>query len=153
MTTSTLPVDSQPLVEDFWCDPQPFRDHVNQIMATSGASWRLVAAHAGVSPRAIRRLLGGRTRRIHRELARALMAVDVDDILTADLLVVPCHGTRRRLLDMITLGHTWARLAAELPGIDLDELSHRGTYYCTAAARARVQALYDATLEARLAVV
>ena len=72
-----------------WVCPGMFRDHVRALICETGLSWRLVAAHADVSPRVVRALLHGREggrplRQLHVSVARALAATSVESIQEAE---------------------------------------------------------------------
>ena len=74
-----------------WVDAEPFRAHVRDLICETGLSWRLVAAHAGVAPRAVRSLLHGRRgytlHRLHVSIARALTTTSIESIAADQHLV------------------------------------------------------------------
>src|SRR5699024_6382440 len=49
----------QLIPSDLWYEPEPFRAHVNALVADTGLHWRLLAARADIAPRVMSRLLHG----------------------------------------------------------------------------------------------
>ena len=98
-----------------WVDAEPFRAHVRDLICETGLSWRLVAAHAGVAPRAVRSLLHGRRgytlHRLHVSIARALTTTSVESIADDQHLVTDATTTRQLLADL--------RAATGLRGVPL----------------------------------
>lgn len=136
-----------------WVDPAPFRRHVRSLIAATGLSWRLIAAHANVAPRAVRSLLHGRhplgtpIQRIHITTARALMSLDLDDLTTADHHRA-CAGEPRHLLQtLLHLGYSPPQLTRWLTDDDLKVLSNPHEVWCSAGTSARVQACHDLLTE------
>ena len=132
-----------------WVDAAPFRRHVRWLIGATGLSWRLIAAHADVAPRAVRTLLHGRPHtgkpvdRIHIDIARALMGLDLDDLVSADDRET-CAGDARTLFaTLMTLGYSPNQLSIWLTAGDLQVLSNRWELWCSAGTRARVQACHD----------
>ena len=82
-----------------WVDAEPFRAHVRDLICETGLSWRLVAAHAGVAPRAVRSLLHGRRgytlHRLHVSIARALTTTSIESIAADQHLVTDATATRQ----------------------------------------------------------
>lgn len=136
-----------------WAEAAPFRRHVRHIISHTGLSWRLIAAHAGLSPRALRTLLHGRPQsgrpvdRIHITTARALLALDVDDLLNAEEQPVYAGDVRQLLGTLHRLGHDTSQLTRWLTNTDVDVLSNRRLTWCSAGTRARVQACHDQLLD------
>lgn len=144
---STSPAPLEAPMSDEWCDAQPFREHVLDLIRQSGMHWRLIAAQAGVSPSALHRLLHGqagqRPRTIHVTLARALMQIDLDDLQTSATRRT-CAAESRELLNALhALGYTTCDLRPWLTGRDLQLAMRPRVLYCTVAAAARIQACYD----------
>ncbi|SKF61484.1 Uncharacterised protein [Mycobacteroides abscessus subsp. abscessus] len=127
---------------DLWESAAPFRVEARRVLAATGLHWRLYAAHLGVSPASIHRLLTGDQTRILRPLARAIAAVDVDDILAAESKRVPATETKRLLAALAALGLDPEHLAQWLTDGDL-EVGRSRALYCTRATAVRVQACYD----------
>lgn len=150
-TTSTR-LEPDPL----WCDAEALRTHVHWLCTTSGLHWRLVAAHAGVSPTAMHHLLferrGRRRATVHRTIANAL-AIDVDDLLTAEQRRVPAHSTTSLLRALTKQGWSDQELRQWLTEADLALRDSRRALYCTAACRARVLACYDMLLHTSIRVL
>lgn len=152
MTTHTAPArrdgSGDTPVVDYWCDAEPFRAHVVELMRATGLHWRLIAAQAHVAPSALDRLLharladGTRPRTIHVCLARALMHIDVDDLQAAADHRTSVVESRELLQALGELGFTHADLSPWLTPQDL-QLAHSPAKYCTLAAAARIQACYD----------
>lgn len=127
---------------DLWESAAPFRAEARRVLTETGLHWRLYAAHLGVSPTAVHRLLTGNQTRILRPLARAILETNVDDITTADQRRVPAQHTKRLLTALEQLGHTPDQLQHWLTDTDLD-LPGSHALYCTRATEVRVQACYD----------
>lgn len=129
-----------------WVSAEPFRNHVRDLICQTGLSWRMIAAHAGVAPRAIRSLLhgrrGGPLRHLHVSVARALTALSPEDIADADHEVVEIEPTRRLLHDLRMAGLD-AHLDAYLPADDRRQLDDPGSWRCSRATAARMAACYD----------
>lgn len=128
-----------------WATAAPFRDHVRDLLTTTGISYPYYAALAGISPRAIRRLLHERRPLIHVALARAILACDQDTITAAPTTRVPAKPTRQLLTALTTLGWTRTDLLHHLPSQDVALLGSRALY-CTQATQARVHAVHDAAI-------
>ena len=105
-----------------WVDAEPFRAHVRDLICETGLSWRLVAAHAGVAPRAVRSLLHGRRgytlQRLHVSIARALTTTSIESIAADQHLVTDATTTRQLVADLRTAGHG-PDLTHHLPSGDL----------------------------------
>ncbi len=129
-----------------WVDAEPFRTHVRDLICETGLSWRLVAAHAGVAPRAVRSLLHGRRgytlHKLHVSIARALASTSVDSIADDQHLLIDAAPTRQLIAELRTAGHGPA-LARHLPAGDLDQLDNPQVWRCSQATAARVTACYD----------
>jgi len=136
-----------------WLNPAPFRIHVHNLICDTGLPWRLIAAHAGVAPRAIRALLhgrrGGPIRHLHVSVARALAATSIDTIAAADHELADIRPLRQLLSDMHALGYSPQLLQAHLTDDDMARLNDPGTWLCTRATAARVTACYDLLTEPR----
>lgn len=130
-----------------WVSPEIYRAHVRALICETRLSWRLVAAHAGVSPRAIRALLHGREggqplRQLHVSVARALVATSVESIAETSAAVVDAAPSRALLQALIRLGWNLEQLSSHLEAPDL-ELLGAVAPVCTGAAAMRVSACYD----------
>ena len=129
-----------------WVDAEPFRAHVRDLICETGLSWRLVAAHAGVSPRAVRSLLHGRRgytlHRLHVSIARALTTTSIESIAADQHLVTDATATRQLIADLRTAGHG-PNLTHHLPSSDLAQLDDPQAWRCSRATAARVTACYD----------
>ena len=129
-----------------WVDAEPFRAHVRDLICETGLSWRLVAAHAGVAPRAVRSLLHGRRgytlHRLHVSIARALTTISIESIAADQHLVTDATATRQLIADLRTAGHG-PNLTHHLPSSDLAQLDDPQAWRCSRATAARVTACYD----------
>ena len=134
----------QLMPSDLWYEPAPFRAHVNTLIADTGMHWRLLAAHAGLAPRVVSRLLSGRTRRLHCTIGRSLAGLNVDELVGDDTRLVPAWGSRQFLLALEQLGHDIDHLPLLQPE-DLAVLDGRQS--CTAATRTRIRAAHDLVVE------
>ena len=147
MTTRTDTSDSAaPTACPDWVCPGMFRDHVRALICETGLSWRLVAAHADVSPSVVRALLHGREggrplRHLHVSVARALAATSVESIQEAETTLVDAAGSRALLQALCRLGWTADSLRPFLK--DQDSQLARQAIVCTAAAALRITACYD----------
>lgn len=129
-----------------WVSPDVYRAHVRDLICETRLSWRLVAAYAGVSPRAIRALLHGREggqplRQLHVTVARALTATSVESIGEAAAAVVDAGPSRALLQALIRLGWSLDQLGSQLEELDLQVLGPVAV--CTGAAAMRISACYD----------
>lgn len=129
-----------------WVDAEPFRAHVRGLICDTGLSWRLIAAHAGVAPRAIRSLLHGRRgytlHRLHVSIARALTNLSIESIAEDAHLVTDSTATRQLVADLRAAGHGY-ELARHLHPGDLAQLDDPQVWRCSRATAARVTACYD----------
>jgi hypothetical protein len=129
-----------------WVDAEPFRAHVRDLICETGLSWRLVAAHAGVAPRAVRSLLHGRRgytlHRLHVSVARALTTTSIESIAADQHLVTDATTTRQLIADLRAAGHG-PHLDRHLPPGDLAQLDDPQAWRCSRATAARVTACYD----------
>jgi hypothetical protein len=129
-----------------WVDAEPFRAHVRDLICETGLSWRLVAAHAGVAPRAVRSLLHGRRgytlHRLHVSIARALTTTSIESIAADQHLVTDATMTRQLIADLRTAGHG-PDLTRHLQPGDLAQLDDPQAWRCSRATAARVTACYD----------
>ena len=121
-----------------WVEAGPFRAHLRHLMDVGGLSATEVAVLAGVPPRMVASLVGGRSgrpvRRISPENARALIRVAATDVASLRTRQVPAVPSRRRLRRL--LGHAGGLPAlAEQLGVaasTLDELAQPGAAWCSA---------------------
>lgn len=129
-----------------WVDAEPFRAHVRDLICETGLSWRLIAAHAGVAPRAIQSLLHGRRgytlHRLHVSIGRALAATTVDSI-AADLHLATDITESRQLLAALRAANHSTVLTHHLQPDDLAQLDDPQIWCCSRATAARVAACYD----------
>ena len=129
-----------------WVSPDPFRRHVRDLICETGLSWRMIAAHAGIAPRALQSLLhgrrGGTIRQLHVTTARALAATTADTIADAALISVDMAPSRQLLASLRTAGHAEALHHYLRPG-DLERLDDPDNWQCSQATAARVTACYD----------
>lgn len=136
----------EPTVCPDWVDAEPFRAHVRDLICETGLSWRLVAAHAGVAPRAVRSLLHGRRgytlHKLHVSIARALTATSVASIADDQHLVIDATTARELVASLRAAGHGPA-LAHHLPPGDLAQLDDPQVWRCSRATSARATACYD----------
>lgn len=132
-----------------WVDPEPFRRHVRTLICETGLPWRLIAAHAGVAPRAIRALLHGRRtgpiRRLHVSIARALAATSIETIAEAEHEAVDSRPIRHLLDDLRRRGYS-DQILLRVVGAPLD-LDQRPGWACSRATAARISACYDLLTE------
>jgi hypothetical protein len=129
-----------------WVDAEPFRAHVRDLICETGLSWRLVAAHAGVAPRAVRSLLHGRRgytlHRLHVSIARALTTTSIESIAADQHLVTDATTTRQLIADLRAAGHG-PNLTHHLQPGDLAQLDDPQAWRCSRGTAARVTACYD----------
>jgi hypothetical protein len=130
-----------------WVDAAPFRAHTRTLITETGLPWRIIAAHAEVSPRALHTLLHGRrtgpVRRLHVSIARSLAATSVGSIEEAATLQTDAGPVRALLHALTRLGVTQAALSSYISADDWHHLSLTTTLSCSVATRARVTACYD----------
>jgi hypothetical protein len=93
-------------------DAGPARAHVNELRSR-GMGWERVAAKSGVAPSTVFRLLWSQSgyppsRRIHRDTADALLALQLDPVM------VPGVGARRRIQALVATGRSARALSREL---------------------------------------
>lgn len=138
----SIPLEPDPL----WSDAAFYRQHVRELMRLSGLHWRLVAAHAGVSPTAMHTLLYGRDGQmrplIHRDLARALANLDADELRNASRHRVPSETTRHLLTALRQAGFDDVDLQPYLTSTERALRTNRALY-CSALTQDRVRACYD----------
>lgn len=125
-----------------WSEAAPFRAWAQTLLKETGLHWRLLAAHLGVSPAAMHRLLTTRQERIHVTLARSLMSTTPEEIKQAPHLRVPADETRRLLHALANLGYRDHELSQWLTARDLHIATSRALY-CYRDTAVRVQACYD----------
>ncbi|GAB3622407.1 hypothetical protein GCM10027418_04890 [Mariniluteicoccus endophyticus] len=129
-----------------WVDAHTYRTHVTQLLTATGISWRLLAAYAGLSPRALDTLLHGRAGRrvrvIHVTIARALNSLDADTLTDAETTWIDKRTPHHLLGCLQMLGHDLHTLPWVTPD-DIHALQDVDDCRCTAATSARVQAAYD----------
>lgn len=129
-----------------WVDAAPFRHHVRDLICQSGLSWRLIAAHAGVAPRAIHSLLHGRRgtslRLLHVTVARALAEISVESIAADEHVATDIAASRQLLAALGAAGHE-SFVRAQLRPEDLACLEDIDAWQCSRALAARVSACYD----------
>lgn len=131
-----------------WVDPEPFRTHLRSLICQTGLPWRVIAAHAGISPRAVRALLHGRrsgpVRRLHVSVARAIAATTAEAIAGADDEPTDNRPVRQLLHDIRHLGYRDEDLLqTHLTIDDLHQLDNTHLWLCSRATAARVSACYD----------
>jgi len=95
----------QLIPSDLWYEPEPFRAHVNALVADTGLHWRLLAARADIAPRVMSRLLHGKTRRLHCTVGRALADLNAEDLADDEHRLVPALESRHLLEALQQLGH------------------------------------------------
>lgn len=131
-----------------WVDAAPFRVHARALITETGLPWRIIAAHAQVSPRALQALLHGRrngqpVRRLHVSLGRALAATSVESIAEAATTPTDAGPVRALLQALHQLGVTQPEVSSYLSADDWRQISQTTTLSCSVAVRARVTACYD----------
>lgn len=147
-------------------DAAPFRQHIHRVLTVCAAhpttplrpSPYLLAAHAGVSVRAIEHLLKGRdgrrpAHRIHVDVARSLVNLWPETILQADAEMILAGATRERLTEIRALVWTDATLlhAAAAGELELHPGDLQLTQpWCSRGTAARVQATYDQLSSGRI---
>lgn len=106
-------------------DAEPVREHVRALQA-AGLGYVRVARLAGVQPRSVGALLYGRqeskssprkgepVRRMKRENAEKILAVEPSLENLGAKTSVPSRGTRRRLQALVAIGWSMSKLAAAL---------------------------------------
>lgn len=108
-----------------WVEAGPFRAHLRHLMAVGRLDATEVAVVLGLSTRAVRHLLEGRsgrvTRRISPHTARRLLLVDAEDVRGLRWCVTPADAARAAARRLLADG--WAPDAlATVAGVGLDEL-------------------------------
>jgi hypothetical protein len=102
--------------EHDWVLAAPFRAHLRHLQAATGLPWAVLARAAGVSPSLVHHLVHGRNgrhqRRISRDSARRLIAVDRARLAGLGLEWVPADRTRRQVRRLLADGADPGRLAA-----------------------------------------
>lgn len=131
-----------------WVNAAPFRDHTRALITETGLPWRIIAAHAEVSPRALQTLLHGRrngqpVRRLHVSVARALTATSVESIQQAATLQTDAGPVRALLQALIRLGITQPEVSAYLSADNWQQITQTANLSCSVAARVQVTACYD----------
>lgn len=135
-------------------DAQPIREHVAALQA-SGLGLKFVAKRSGVAHGALWKLMYGKkhdgvyvpSKRVRRDTADKLLALQPGLSLLADGAKVPGVGTMRRLQALGCLGWSIGRLAVEC-GLDrqaLDRAMHGGDVQVATAraAAAAYERLWD----------
>jgi hypothetical protein len=130
-----------------YADVGPAREHV-RALRDSGIGCKKIAAAAGISQGAVRRILGlgalEPTTRIRPAIAAALLSVELSPDLRRPAALADGTGTRRRLQSLIAAGHCRITLAERL-GMGNDSMNRllRGTTCVLVTTAAAVSALYD----------
>ncbi|MEU4772941.1 hypothetical protein [Micromonospora sp. NPDC023644] len=91
-----------------WVDPAPVREHI-LALRRRGIGRDTLARNAGVTEHTIRRILGGKTTKVHVTCARKLLAVT-----NPQMPYVDATGSRRRLQALGTLGWDQSTLSARI---------------------------------------
>lgn len=131
-----------------WVDAAPFRAHTRALITETGLPWRIIAAYAEVSPRALHTLLHGRrngqpVRRLHVSVARALTATSVESIHQAATTQTDAGPVRALLHALTRLGVTQPAVTDYISADDWHQISQTTAPSCSMAARAQVTACYD----------
>lgn len=131
-----------------WVDAAPFRDHTRALITETGLPWRIIAAHAEVSPRALQTLLHGRrngqaVRRLHVSVARALAATSVDSIQQSTMLQTDAGPVRALLHALTSLGITQPEVSGYLSADNWYQISQTAVLACSVDTRVRTTACYD----------
>lgn len=139
--------------DEYWIPAAPWARHARELVDQSGLHWRVVAAHAGIAPRALESLLFGRrrgssgrrrpARRIHVDIARTLLRICLDDLRTAETDLDNSAGAEVQLQQLFTAGWGPDELAPWLTRRDIATLTSSATVFCSRATAARVQACHD----------
>ena len=112
-----------------WVDAGPFRAHLKHLMSVGSLSVPEVAVVLGLSTRAVRHLLEGRSgrlpRRISPQTARRLLLVRAADVRGLRWCLTPAGAARTSLRRLQTSGWPTADVAAAV-GFGLDELGSLG---------------------------
>ena len=131
-----------------WVDAGPFRAHARALITETGLPWRIIAAHAGISPRALHTLLHGRrngqpVHQLHVSTARALAATSVESINEAATLQTDAAPVRALLHALTRLGVTQAAVSGYISADDWHHIAQTTTLSCSLATHAQVTACYD----------
>lgn len=131
-----------------WVDAGPLRAHARALITETGLPWRIIAAHAGISPRALHTLLHGRrngqpVHQLHVSTARALAATSVESIDEAATLRTDAGPVRALLHALTRLGVTQAAVSSYISADDWHHISQTTTLSCSLATHAQVTACYD----------
>jgi hypothetical protein len=114
-----------------WVDAAPFRAHLKHLMSVGPLSVPEVAVVLGLSTRAVRHLLEGRSgrlpRRISPQTARRLLLVRAADVRGLRWCLTPAGAARTSLRRLQASGWSAAEVAAAV-GFGLDELGSLGRH-------------------------
>ncbi len=112
-------------------DADPVREHI-LALAEFGIGYKRVAEISGIGVTAVRNLVWGRQdpgprkgelpKRVKRETAEAILAVELDVANLADGGKLSARGTRRRLQALVARGWSMSKLAERL-GVEVGNLS------------------------------
>ncbi|MFQ6212464.1 hypothetical protein ACLMMQ_29920, partial [Bacillus mobilis] len=91
-----------------WVDPTPVREHI-LALRRRGVGRDTLARNAGVTEHTIRRIVGGKTTKVHVTCAEKLLAVT-----DPQMPYVDATGSRRRLQALGTLGWDQSTLATRI---------------------------------------
>jgi hypothetical protein len=91
-------------------DAEPVREHL-KVLSSHGIKAKRVAQLSGVSSPNVVRIFEGRARRVRKETAEAILAVQPSMDLLTDRARIDGTGTRRRLQALIAVGWSRAKLA------------------------------------------
>lgn len=131
---------------DSWLDAAPFRAHARHLMAAGGLTSAELAVLAGVSLRAVRHLVYGRTgrpaRRISPHTARRLFLLTPLEASLVRSRLVPAARTRTFLGQLFAAGWQLPQLAAasRLPPVVVEGLLTGRLRSCTQLVALRVAA-------------
>ncbi len=108
-----------------WVDAGPFRAHLRHLMSVGSLSVPEVAVVLGLSTRAVRHLLEGRSgrlpRRISPQTARLLLLVRPDEVAGLRWCLTPSATARTSLRRLHASGWSASEVAAAV-GFGIDEL-------------------------------
>lgn len=122
-------------------------DHINKLRK-AGIGYKAVAAAAGLAKSTLAMILTGKRRRIRRNHAERILAVDRSAV--ADGAIVPAGRTWALLNELLEGGYTKTFLAKQLGSRARRPSLQIGTRWITALNASKVERLYRRIREGRV---
>lgn len=128
-------------------DVAPVREHLEQLRAAR-MTWRAISELSGMTASALCAIHLGKTARINREKAKAVLAVHPPQVFERrnPAGFVPNVGTRRRIRALLAIGwtHELIAAAAGLPAHRTGTLLSQAGSLCSLENHERIKRAYDA---------